>query len=153
MAGCAFHPTQRSGDNMSFLARKPGHFGRKMEGENIGIWRIKSDSFPVSAVFSSVHLRSHRYSSTHHTHPSEFPFDMHIFQELYLLCASFHARRLSSSLGPADGILRGSQSFYFIDQPVQLQMAAASIFLLWLFNVALPGSIGGLLQIFRKSYS
>ena len=112
--------------------------------------------FPVSAVLflSTLKVALDTVALTILIHPSS-PFDMHIFQELYLLCASFHVLAgFLPSLGPADGILRGAAgSFYFIDQPVQLQMAAASIFLLWLFNVALPGSIGGLLQIFRKSYS
>jgi len=128
-------------------------------------WRAKisayvahqeQQGFPVSAVLflSTLKVALDTVALTILIHPSS-PFDMHIFQELYLLCASFHVLAgFLPSLGAADGILRGAAgSFYFIDQPVQLQMAAASIFLLWSFNVALPGSIGGLLQIFRKSYS
>ena len=87
-------------------------------------------------------------------HPSA-SFDMNTFQQLYLLCASFHVLAgFLPSLGPADGVLRGAVgSFYFISEPVEVKMAAASIFLLWIFNVALPGALGGLLQLFRKGNS
>lgn len=87
-------------------------------------------------------------------HPSA-SFDVNTFQQLYLLCASFHVLAgFLPSLGPADGILRGAAgSFYFIGEPVQMKMAAASIFLLWTINVALPGSVGGLLQLLRKGNS
>ena len=152
VAGCTFLPACRTLDLLSCLARKTSdRFGRKMEGQDIGIcctaWRTDLPFLPV-LLFSALKVALDTIALTLLIHPSA-SFDVNTFQQLYPLFASFHVLAgFLPSLGPADGILRGAAgSFYFIGEPVQMKMAAASIFLLWTINVALPGSVGGLLQL------
>ncbi len=129
----------------------------KMEDQDIGICctagRTDLPLLPV-LLLSALKVALDTIALTLLIHPSA-SFDVNTFQQLYLLCASFHVLAgFLPSLGPADGILRGAAgSFYFIGEPVQMKMAAASIFLLWTINVALPGSVGGLLQLLRKGNS
>ena len=129
MAGCAFHPAQRSGDSMSFWPEKlTGRFGRKMEAEISAYVRTKSDgAFPYRLFFSSVHLKVALDTVALTTHPSEF-LDMHIFQELTSSALPFMCSPAFPLFRTGRRNLRGAAGFYFIDQPVQLQMAAASIF-------------------------
>ena len=139
MAGCAFFILLSALATACLSGPKTtGHFGRKMEGENIGICgasRATGLSRIGCSFLSTLKVALDTVALTILIHPS--PLDMHIFQELYPPLRFLSCARRLSPLGPADGILRGAAgSFYFIDQPVQLQMAAASIFLLWLFNVA-----------------
>lgn len=116
----------------------------------------KEQAFPLVFVLSLAGFKVglDTVALTLLIHPNA-SFDAQLFQELYLQCASFYVLAgFLPSLGPADGILRGAAgSFYFIDGSAHMNAAAASIFLLWTFNVALPGAIGGLLELLNKRNS
>lgn len=141
------------------LVKKPHYWIRWLNPKwesRVDRWlpQVRQGSFPIQwlSAVSLAKTLTYTLAFAFLIHPDEtFQIDI-LWDNLTASWAFYFAASFLPSLGIAEGLIKaGAGVLFFTPWEISEYRVAGAAFLIWIFNKALPGLLGGLLSLFNFS--
>lgn len=142
------------------LVKKPHYWIRWLNPKwesRVDRWlpQVRAGSFPIQwlSAVSLAKTLTYTLAFAFLIHPAEAPRTDVIWDNLTASWTFYFAASFLPSLGIAEGVIKaGAGVLFFTPWEISEYRVAGAAFLIWIFNKALPGLVGGLLSLFNFSH-